>query len=185
MKRLAILSMTFLLALAVVQIQAQESKKEAKKEAKKEIKNERKALRKLERNEVNAVSKSSFFADFGDVPDVKWLKSVYFDEARFTKDGKELTAFYDFDGKLVGTTAIKTFADLPPKGQKAIQTKYKDYSIGPVIFYNENEFNESDMLLYGLQFEDEDNYFVELTKGNSKIIVRVDPMGVVYFFKQL
>jgi len=181
MKRLAILSMTFLLAIAVVQIQAQEPKKVARKEAK----SERKALRKLERNEVNEVSKSSFFADFGNVPDVKWTKAEYLDEARFTKDGKDLTAFYDFDGKLVGTTQVKTFADLPPKGQKEIQTKYKDYSIGPVIFYDDNEYNESDMLLYGLQFEDEDNYFVELTKGNSKIVVRVDPRGIVYFFKQL
>ena len=185
MKRLAILSMTFLLALAVVQIQAQESKKEVKKESKKEIKNERKALRKLERNEVNAVSKSSFFADFGDVPDVKWTKAEYLDEARFTKDGKQLTAFYDYDGKLVGITQVKTFADLPPKGQKAINNKYKDYSVGPVIFFDDNEFNDTDMLLYGIQFQDEDNYFVELTKGTSKIIVRVDPRGIVYFFKQL
>ena len=48
MKRLAILSMTFLLAFAVLQIKAQEPKKEPKKEAKKVVKNERKALRKLE-----------------------------------------------------------------------------------------------------------------------------------------
>ena len=185
MKRLAILSMTFLLAFAVVQIQAQEPKKEAKKEAKKEVKNERKALRKLEGNVVSVASKNSFYTDFGDVPDVKWTKAEYLDEARFTKDGKQLTAFYAYDGKLVGTTEVKTFADLPPKGQKAIKDKYKDYSVGPVIFFDDNEFNEMDMLLYGLQFQDEDNYFVEMTKGDKKIMVRVDPIGAIYFFKQL
>jgi hypothetical protein len=181
MKRLAILSMTFLLVMAVAQVQAQESKKEAKKEAKKEIK----AIRKLEAKSVSTISKNSFYADFGDVPGVKWVQSKYFDEARFTKDGKELTAFYDFDGKLVGTTSVKTFADLLPKGQAAIQNKYKDYSIGPVVFFDDNEFNESDMLLYGIQFQDEDNYFGELTKGNKKMIVRVDPRGLVEFFKEL
>jgi hypothetical protein len=165
-----------------VQSQAQETKKEVRKEAKK---NARKALRKLERNEVSTISKNSFYADFGNVPDVKWTKAEYLDEARFTKDGKQLTAFYDYDGKLVGTTQVKTFADLPPKGQSEIKKRYKDYTIGPVIFFDDNEFNDSDMLLYGLQFQDEDNYFVELTKGNSKEVVRVDTMGAVYFFKQL
>jgi hypothetical protein len=41
------------------------------------------------------------------------------------------------------------------------------------------------MLLYGIQFQDEDNYFGELTKGNKKMIVRVDPRGLVEFFKEL
>lgn len=181
MKRLAILSMTLMLAFTVVQSQAQEPKKEVRKEAK----NGRKALRRLEKNEVNTTSRNSLISDFGNITDVKWTKAEYLDEARFTKDGKELTAFYDYDGKLVGTTQVKTFADLPPKGQKEIKNKYKDFTIGPVIYFDDNEFNDSDMLLYGLQFQDEDNYFVELTKGNKKEVVRVDAIGGVYFFKQL
>ena len=43
----------------------------------------------------------------------------------------------------------------------------------------------TDMILYGLQFEDQDNYFVELTKGKDKIVVQVTPEGDVFFFKQL
>ena len=92
-----------------------------------------------------------------------------------------MTAFYDNDGKLVGTTMIKTFADVPANGQKQIKKKYKDYTVGPVIFFDNNEFNETDMMLYGLQFDDEDNYFVELTKGNSKIVVRVNSAGDLLF----
>jgi len=181
MKRLAILAMTLLFAFALVQGQAQETKKEVKKEAK----SERKALRKLDRNVASVTSKNSFASDFGGITDVKWVKSDYFDEARFTKDGQQLTAFYDYDGKLVGTTQVKTFADIPAKGQKEIKTKYKDYAIGPVIFFDDNEFNETDMMLYGLQFDDEDNYFVELTKGNDKMIVRVNSAGWIFFFTKL
>ena len=41
------------------------------------------------------------------------------------------------------------------------------------------------MIMYGVQFDDADNYFVELSKGSSKIVVKVDMKGEVTFFKQL
>jgi hypothetical protein len=184
MKKLAILSWTFLLALSVLQIQAQESKK-ASKETKTELKSERKALRKLERNGVSITAKNSFYADFGDVSNVMWKNSSYFDEATFTKNGQKMTAFYDFDGILVGTCTPKTFADVPVKAQQKIKTKYKDYTAGPVIMFDDNELNESDMMLYNIQFQDEDNYFIEMTKDNHKIVLRVNNSGDVFFFKEI
>jgi hypothetical protein len=184
MKKLFVL-LLLLTTIAVVQTPGQEKEKAAIKETKKELKAERKALRKLEGSKVNTISESNFAVDFGNVPNVKWKRTPQFDEATFTKDGKELTAYYGFDGKLVGTCSVKTFADVPEKGQTEIKKRYKDYTVGHVIFYDDNEFNESDMLLYNSQFDDEDNYFVEMAKGNNKIILRVNSSGVVYFFKQL
>ena len=93
--------------------------------------------------------------------------------------------YYDSNGKLIGTTSSKAFTDVPAKGQQEIKTKYKDYTAGPVIFYDDNEENDTDMILWGLQFNDADNYFVELTKGNSKLIIRVDTAGGISLFKQL
>lgn len=192
MKKLAILSMTLLLALSLGQLQAQVKEREAIKETKKviktekkELKTEKKALRKLESTTVNPKSLTSFYSNFGDVPNVKWRSTVYFDEATFMREGKEMTAFFDFYGTLVGTTTVRTFADIPAKGQAEIKKMYSDYTIGPVIFYDDNEFNESDMMLYNLQFDDEDMYFVELTKGTNKIVVKVNMGGMVSFFKQL
>jgi hypothetical protein len=190
MKKVSILSIMCLFILTIGQFQATAltSKKEraSSAEAKKEMRSERRELRKLEsHNIVNIASKNQFYADFGDIPDVKWRSSDYFDEAMFKKDGIDYTAFYDFNGELVGTTQLKTFADVPARGQKAIKAKYSDYTIGPVIFFDDNEFNETDMLLYNLQFQDEDNYFVELTKGTTKLVVRVDTGGNLYYFKQL
>jgi len=192
MKKLAVLSFVLLFASAVMQSQAQvvqkESVKETKKEVKtekKELKNERKALRKLEGNKVSIMAKNHFYTDFGNVPNVKWKRVDTYDEAAFVKGGKKMKAFYDADGNLVGTTSPKTFADLPAKGQQEIKAKYKGYTVGPILFYNDNETNETDMILYGLQFDDTDGYFVELTKGNDKIVVQVDPLGYVNFFKKL
>jgi len=153
---------------------------------KKEARVEKRELRKLESSNIVSVkSKNSFYTDFGNMSDVKWRSSDYYDEATFTKNGIETTAFYDFYGDLVGTTQVKTLADVPLKGQKAIQKKYSDFTVGPVIFYDDNEFNSMDMLLYNTEFQDEDNYFVELTKGADRKVVRIDMAGNIYFFKQL
>lgn len=37
----------------------------------------------------------------------------------------------------------------------------------------------------GVQFEDTDNYFVELAKGTSKIVLQVSTTGDLIIFKQL
>jgi hypothetical protein len=177
MKKLAILAMTVLFAMAVLQTQAQETNTEAKSEMK--------ALKKLEGTKVSELAKTHFFTDFGNVTNPVWKRSGTFDEVTFTKDGKKMTAFYDENSELVGTTTAKTFADLPAKSQQEIKTKYKDYSIGQVIFFDDNEWNETDMIMYGSQFNDSDNYFVELSKGKDRIVVRVDVPGYVYFFTKL
>lgn len=181
MKKSGFLLVTFLFAFSVIQGQAQKTGKAQPKE----IKKERVALKKLEGNTVSQAAKNSFNADIGNLPNVQWRRIDTFDEATFIKDGKEMKAFYDPLGKLVGTTTHVTFADLPAKGQQEIKAKYKDYTIGPVIYFDDNEFNDSDMMLYGVQFEDEDNYFVELAKGADKIVLQVNPRGELFFYKQL
>jgi hypothetical protein len=192
MKKLAIMSITFLFAFAGLQLQAQDAEKAAIKATKKEVKAEKKelkieriALRKLEGTDVSPISQTNFNADFGAVTNAVWKRSKTFDEVTFVKEGKKETAFYDSDSKLVGSTSVITFDEVPAKGQKEILKKYKDYTTGPVVFFNDNEANETEMLLWGIQFDDEDNYFVELKKANEKIIVRVDSKGNVFFFKQL
>jgi hypothetical protein len=181
MKRLAFLSLTLLFTIAVLFGQEQKSGNTQTKETKKE----KIPLKKLEGNKVSQMAKENFTAEYGNVPNVKWQRSGTFDEAIFMKDGKEMIAEYDIEGKLVGTTKVITFAEVPAAGQQEIKKRYKDYAVGTVIFYDDNEGNGTDMIMYGIQFDDEDNYFVELEKGNSKIVVRVDTKGEVIFFKQL
>ena len=86
---------------------------------------------------------------------------------------------------MVGTTQYKTFADVPVRGQTEIKKMYKDYAIGSVVFFDDNELNPTDMILYNIQFDDADNYFVELSKGTKKIVVQVNTEGDLFFFKDL
>jgi hypothetical protein len=187
MKTLSILTMAFMFALATLQMQAQDlaKLKEAKKETKKELKMERKELRTLEGKLVDAKSKTNFVSDFGNLPNVVWKRTKYFDEATFLKDGQKAVAYYDFESNLVGTTFIKKFADLPVKSQNEIKSRYKDYIVNEVLLFDDNEKNQTDMVLWGSQFDDADNYFVVLSKAQDKIIVRVDGGGFVYLFKKL
>jgi hypothetical protein len=185
MKRLVILSMAVLFSLSIVKGQVQKTGNEQNKETKKELKAERVALRKLSGNTVSIVAKNNFSTDFGVVTNAQWNRVDTFDQVTFTKDGKQETAFYDSEGKLVGVTIPKAISDIPFKAQQEIKTKYKDYTVVKVLLNDDNESNDTDMLLYGIQFDDADNYFVELTKGAQKIVLRVDMAGNVYFFKQL
>lgn len=203
MKKLAILIVSVFFVMAFSQLSAKTvkkavlkseittSKNEIKsdrneiKSEKNEIKSEKKELRKLEGNSVAEMSKINFAEDFGNVPNVNWKRSSVLDEATFNQDGKQTTAYYDSHSKLVGTTAAVTFTDLPTSAQKEIKSRYKDYTIDKVLFFEDSQANDSDMLLYGAQFEDSNNYFVELSKKQKKTILQVNEEGVVFFFAEL
>jgi len=156
------------------------------KSAKQEMKKEKRELRKLEGGEVSYQSKQAFKADFGDIHNVTWVRGTFNDQVTFTNSkGEQETAYYDFYSQLIGTTEPKSFTDLPARAQKFINEKYNGFSKQAVIFFEDNNINDMDMVLYGDPFEDADNYFIELTKGLEKLVLRVDTNGYVYFFKRI
>lgn len=190
MKRLAVLSLAFLLIFGAGQLRAQKSENEqdmsVKKEKRVEKKRERKELRKLEGNKVSTASKQTFDLQFGsNIPNVKWTRTQDYDIADFVLKKHDMKAYFDADGELVGTVQPKTMDDLPDKGVRILQTKYKDYKIGKILYFDNNEDNASPMILWGTEILDRSNYFVELWKGDDKLVVYVDPGGNVTMFKKL
>lgn len=172
------------LLMAVVTMQAQT--RLAKNELRKERHEKRVALRALEGKEVSYQSKEKFLSDFGNVEDVQWVRSGYYDEATFTgKDGTRTRAFYDNASELVGTTAARKFSDLPASAQKYIKKNYQNYLDAPVLLFDDNEANDTDMLLYGMQFDDEDVYFIEVRKDTRTDVLKVNMDGNVSLFKTL
>lgn len=190
MKTLIIASLAILFSAATIQAQEEyasvkQDVAKANKEGgitKKEKREERKALRKLEGPQASYQSKEQFEQDFDKATDVHWKRTKYFDEATFVQDGQKMIAFYDYKNDLVGTTQTKSFTDLPAVAQQFINKKYKDAHVEKVILFDDNEINETDMLLYNHQFDDEDNYFVELQQGTKEIVLQVDMSGEVSFF---
>ena len=53
-----------------------------------------------------------------------------------------------------------------------------------MVFYNDNELNTTDIVVFNKQFEDYDCYYVKLKKGNDEILVKVKQTGEVIFFKR-
>jgi hypothetical protein len=179
-----IMKKTFLAIASLLVITATYSQQTAKL-THMEIKEGRKDARRASRNIVSDLTVMRFQSDFPDAKDAVYEKTNSFDEVRFLDNGIPTTAFYDWNSRLVGTTTEKTYADLPASARKYIQKHYKDYEIGQVIMFDDNEANESDMVLYGLAFSDADNYFVSLKKDNKETILKVSPEAVVSFFKEL
>jgi hypothetical protein len=188
MKKLAIITLTFLLGLNIGSY-SQDSKnysnKDTKREKRIEKHGDRRELRRLEGTKVSDLSMKSFKTDFEKAMNVKWVRTPNYDIATFNLKKHELKAYYDSDGQLVGTTEYKTMDDLPDHGIKVLKTKYKDYTIGPILYFDNNEINRSPMLLWGTEIEDQSSFFVELAKGTQKMVVYVDQGGNVKPFKQL
>ena len=132
----------------------------------------------------NYMTEQNFMVDFPDVTNVSW-KRAGFEEASFTLNGKDRKAFYDYNNQLIGTTTEASYADLPANAQKEIEKYYKDYAPQSVFLFDDNEYNDRDMILYGNAFEDADNYFVELTNNTKTIVLQVNMEGLVSFFKDI
>jgi hypothetical protein len=139
-----------------------------------------------ERNatEPNYTTNQNFLLDFPNATNVHW-KINGFEEAIFTINGKEMKAFYDWNHDLVGTTTAVSYFDMPEVARTYIEKHYSDYTTQSVILFNDNEYNSTDMILYGNPFEDADNYFIELKNNNKTIVLQVNMEGLVTFFKDL
>jgi hypothetical protein len=152
------------------------------KEARKQIRREKREERREQwLHSVNRATQLQFYSDFPGAKNVSW-REAHFAEATFL-DGPVLkTAYYDPDNALVGTTSDVAFSALPEKAKQYINKKYRGYTAGEVVLFDDNEANTTNMYLYNSSFEDEDNYFLILTKKSKEIILKVSIEGDVSFF---
>jgi len=190
MKNIKISFVALFFILFVCEVQAQDIKNYAsnmgKKEKRIEIRTEHKEIRRLTENNVSDFSLKSFNASFGNKSsNVSWTKTNMFDEATFLNNGRETKAYYDLEGQLVGMTTIKTYSDLPQRARNTISKRYPDYTVESSIIYDFNKLSDAQMLMFGDQFIDSQNYFVQLSKGAEKIVLQVTPVGQVFLFSKI
>jgi hypothetical protein len=137
------------------------------------------------KTDIRFQSRQQFNVDFPSATDIIFWQSNGIDVISFTQNKIQCKAYYDADSKLIGTVTPKTIADIPANALAHIRKNYKDFSIDKVIFFDDNEFNESDIILYGQTFNDADNYFAELSKGGKKFVVKIAKDGAVSFFDMM
>jgi hypothetical protein len=151
----------------------------------KEQREENRAIRR-EKNAItpNYTTDQHFKIDFPNATNVSWKKNGY-EEALFTIEGKEMKAFYDYDNELIGTTTPVDYNTIPQAARKYIEKHFSGYIPQQVIMFDDNEYNDSDMILYGNPFADEDSYFIELSNNNKTIVLQSNMEGLVSFFKDI
>lgn len=155
-----------------------------KKEQRKEQLQFKSNLIRMEGREVSERARQQFAADFNETSGISWKRQPYYDQVSFTNtNGQKMDAYYDISGKLIGTTSAASYKDLPPAGQRKIAEHYKNYDHAPVLFYDDNSDNDTDMYLYGTAFEDSDAYFIRLTNKKGKLVIlKIDTAGKVIHF---
>lgn len=132
----------------------------------------------------NYTTEQHFQTDFPNATGISWRKAG-FEEAIFTLEGKEMKAFYDYNHDLIGTTTTVDYNTLPIAARKYIEKHFSDYTPQQVILFDDNEYNTSDMILYGNAFDDADNYFIELSNNNKTIVLQSNMEGMVTYFKDI
>jgi hypothetical protein len=125
-----------------------------------------------------------FSQDFPNAKYVTWAEGRFV-EASFLDNDVLKIAYYDEDNHLIGTTADVDASALPEKAKDNIDKIYPGYTIEKVVFFDDNEANDTNMFLFNHSFEDEDDYFPLLVKDSSRIILKVSLKGEVSFFENL
>jgi hypothetical protein len=158
-----------------------------KKQINKEERSVRHQDRELQKEEVSFQTMQAFKSDFPGAKDIGYMVGTNFDEVAYSQGGKDYIAYYNINGELVGKTSHAGFSELPANARKEITKQYlnKGYSTGRVILFDDNELVPTDMWLYERSFDDEDNYFIELSKLDRKLVLQVDMRGNVSFYKDL
>jgi hypothetical protein len=134
---------------------------------------------------------NQFTSDFPHASNIDFEKTKDFNKVNFNQDGSQITAYYDNNNQLVGSTIRVSFHDLPVGAQIKILDKYRDYKVTDVLKYNVNSDNESYydndryLDLYGNSIDRSSNYFVELKGENNAIVLEVDLSGEVSFFTMI
>lgn len=197
MKKIILAAATIFSCMAVTRTIAQtpdyslnQEKRDLRVE-KRQLNKQEKAVRKEEKterkSEVSYMTRQQFLSDFPNAANPVYTVGKNFEEVHFADNGHTYIAFYDHDSKLVGTTTPKAFSDLPENAQRDIEKRYeaKGFTIDRVIMFDDNEYNDTDMWLYNQPFDDQDAYFVELSKNGHKMILDVSMLGLVEFFQDM
>jgi hypothetical protein len=110
-----------------------------------------------------------FATAFSDAKNVSWISNGKFDKVTFDLNNETITAFYNEDGDLIGTSKKVSFDKLPKAALETITTRYTfpDYQIVECIeFSSENGEKE-----YYTSFSTDDSIVVLEIMENGRVSV--------------
>lgn len=106
---------------------------------------------------VSTTVLNSFNSEFADAKDVQWSSGTGFYKASFMYNDQYVTAFYGFDGQMLGVARNISSLDLPMNLQSSLK---KDYS-GRWITE-----------LFEVSNEEGTHYYITLEQADSKVTLK-------------
>jgi hypothetical protein len=109
--------------------------------------------------EVKVSSKAldAFQSEFSTATDVTWTESASFYKAAFVFNGQHVSAFYNLDGELIGTTRNISSLDLPINLQASLKKSYSNYWISDLFEVSNNE---------GI------SYYITVENADAKVVLK-------------
>lgn len=99
----------------------------------------------------------AFKTEFKTVKDVEWITGSDYYKASFTYNEKNVFAYYNMDGDLLGLTRYISPIDLPLNLQIGLKKKGNDYWISDLFEVAKNEIT---------------SYYITLENADSKTVLR-------------
>jgi hypothetical protein len=117
---------------------------------------------------VNYWVLNKFNGTYADAKNVTWIVTDKFAKASFLMDGEKMEAYYSTDGEFIAESKAIPTAELPRAARKALDKKYKDFTIKEVIEYSTAERVE---------------YYVSLDNEKSSKILKISATGSIEVYK--
>lgn len=127
---------------------------------------------------VSAAAKKEFQTEFKDAQNVSWVLSNEYQKARFTLNGRKMTAIFDLRGAYIGATEVVALTDLPRKALKAIKKNYGDYSFSEAL-------KVADRPSIKHKKDDVGTYWIDLLKDGSRVYLNYTACGGLVKYRSL
>ena len=106
---------------------------------------------------INKTATSSFNSNFNHARNVSWTESSRFTIATFTMNNKIMYAYYDLQGKYIGTIHNIATTELPESLSASLKKQYAKYWVSE---------------LFELNSDQDSSYFVRVEDSNGSRVLR-------------
>ncbi len=106
---------------------------------------------------VSTAVLTAFNSEFGEAKDVQWSTGTGFYKASFVYNDQHLTAFYSFEGQMMGIARNISSLDLPMNLQSSLKKEYADRWITE---------------LFEISNDEGTHYYITLEQADSKITLK-------------
>ena len=127
---------------------------------------------------VTYSARKQFEQEFDKAQDVNWSVSADYQKAKFTLEGKRITAIYDLQGNYLGATQFIGYSDLPERAKTELAKHYKDYNFSEAILVVGRPVDS-------YQTNDVGTYWIDLEKENKQVYITYTEGSGISLYKTI